>query len=68
MAAGEIIRITRGIEPIAEVAPARRRTGADLKAALFAAGLPPLDEDFEKDVAEAVALVANEGTDPWAGA
>jgi antitoxin (DNA-binding transcriptional repressor) of toxin-antitoxin stability system len=66
IAAGETIRIARGNEPIAEVAPARRRTGADLEAALLAAGLPPLDEDFEQDVAEAVALVADEGADPWA--
>jgi hypothetical protein len=34
-----------------------RRSGADLDAALRAAGLPPLDDDLERDIAEAVALV-----------
>lgn len=66
--AGETIRITRGNEPIAEVGPARRRTGADLEAALAAADLPALDEDLEDDIAQALALVTDEGTDPWAGA
>jgi antitoxin (DNA-binding transcriptional repressor) of toxin-antitoxin stability system len=66
--AGETIRITRGNEPIAEVGPARRRTGADLEAALLAAGLPALDEDLEQDISEALALVSNEGNDPWAEA
>ena len=66
--AGETIRITRGNEPIAEVGPARRRTGADLEAALAAADLPALDEDLESDIAQALALVSDEGADPWAGA
>ena len=66
--AGETIRITRGNEPIAEVGPARRRTGADLEAALLNAGLPALDEDLERDIAETLALVANDGSDPWADA
>lgn len=66
--AGETIRITRGNEPIAEVGPARRRTGADLEAALAAAALPPLDEDLEDDIAQALALVSDEGADPWAAA
>jgi antitoxin (DNA-binding transcriptional repressor) of toxin-antitoxin stability system len=66
--AGETIRITRGNEPIAEVGPARRRTGADLEAALVAAGLPALDDDFERDIAETLALVTNDGSDPWADA
>lgn len=66
--AGETVRITRGNEPIAEVGPARRRTGADLEAAILAAELPPLDEDFERDIDEAVALLAHDGSDPWADA
>ena len=65
---GETVRITRGTEPVAEIGPARRRTGADLEAALLAAGLPALDDDFERDIAQAVALVINDGSDPWAGA
>ena len=66
--AGETIRITRGNEPIAEVGPARRRTGADLETAILAAGLPPLDEDFERDIDQAVALLTENGSDPWADA
>ena len=65
---GETVRITRGNELVAEVGPARRRTGADLEAALLAADLPPLDEDLERDIAEALTLVVNDGGDPWAGA
>ena len=65
---GEIVRITRGSELVAEIGPARRRTGADLEAALLAAGLPPLDDDLERDIADAVALVANDESDPWADA
>ena len=66
--AGETVRITRGSEMIAEVAPARRRTGADLERALAAAKLQPLDDDIERDIADTLALVTNEGSDPWAGA
>jgi prevent-host-death family protein len=60
---GETIRITRGNHPVAEIGPARRRTGADLEAAL--AGLPPLDPDFEKDIESALSLLTNEVSDPW---
>jgi prevent-host-death family protein len=63
---GETVRITRGSELIAEVGPARRRTGADLEAALDAADLPPLDDDFERDIADVLALVTDKGSDPWA--
>ena len=65
---GEMVRITRGTEPVAEIGPARRRTGADLEAAPLAADPPALDDDLERDIAEAVALVVNEWSDPWAGA
>ena len=60
------MRITRGNDLIAEVGPARRRTGADLEAALIDAALPPLDGDFERDIADAMALVTDNGSDPWA--
>jgi prevent-host-death family protein len=63
---GETITITRGHRPVAEIGPARRRTGADLRAAL--ASTEPPDEKFTKDIAEAVALLTNEEGDPWAGA
>jgi antitoxin (DNA-binding transcriptional repressor) of toxin-antitoxin stability system len=63
---GETITITRGHHPVAEIRPARRRTGADLRAAL--AGLPPPDDRFAADIADALALLTAEGTDPWADA
>ncbi|MDT5040085.1 MAG: hypothetical protein QOE51_1070 [Actinoplanes sp.] len=65
---GETVRITRGSELIAEVGPVRRRTGADLEAALIDADLPPLDGDFERDIADVLALVTDKGSDPWAAA
>jgi antitoxin (DNA-binding transcriptional repressor) of toxin-antitoxin stability system len=63
---GETVIITRGSHAIAEIGPARRRTGADLRAALN--GLPPPDDHFAEDIADAVALLTNEGRDPWADA
>lgn len=63
---GETVTITRGSHPVAEIGPARRRTGADLRAAL--ADIPPPDERFAEDVAAAVALLTPEGGDPWADA
>ncbi len=61
---GETVTITRGNHAVAEMRPARRRTGADLRAAL--ADIPPPDERFAKDIAAALALISSEGTDPWA--
>jgi prevent-host-death family protein len=63
--AGETITITRGNHPIAEIGPARQRTGADLRAALV--GTTPPDDAFEQNVAEAVGYLAA-GEDPWAAA
>lgn len=63
---GEIVTVTRGNRPIAEIRPARRRTGRDLRAAL--AEIPPPDDTFERDVAEALTYVTNERTDPWVDA
>jgi prevent-host-death family protein len=63
---GESITVTRGNRPIAEIHPARRRTGRDLSAAL--AGTPAPDDAFETDIAHALTYVANERTDPWADA
>ena len=51
---------------VEEIGPAHRRTGADLRAAL--ADVPPPDEEFGRDMAEAVALVNSEVRDPWADA
>ena len=63
---GESVVVTRGNRPIAEIRPARRRTGNDLRAAL-AETVPP-DDRFENDIADAVALLTSDGTDPWADA
>lgn len=63
--AGDIVTVTRGSRPIAEIRPARRRTGRDLRAAL--AEVPPPDDRFASEVAEAIGNLT-EGSDPWAGA
>ena len=63
---GETITIVRGSHPVAEIGPAHRRTGADLRAAL--ADVPPSDDEFARDIAEAVALLNSEVHDPWADA
>lgn len=63
---GETITVTRGNHVIAEMRPARRRTGADLRAALK--DIPPPDDRFVDDIAVALSLISSEGNDPWAGA
>lgn len=63
---GETITITRGNHPVAEIGPARRRTGADLRTAL--AEIAPPDDSFAENIADALALVTPEERDPWADA
>jgi antitoxin (DNA-binding transcriptional repressor) of toxin-antitoxin stability system len=63
---GETITITRGYHVVAEMRPARLRTGADLRAALDL--IPPPDDRFAADIAGALAMVSSEGGDPWVGA
>jgi prevent-host-death family protein len=63
---GETVTIMRGNHPVAEIGPARRRTGADLRAALT--GIAPPDDDFVGDIAAALALIESEVRDPWADA
>jgi antitoxin (DNA-binding transcriptional repressor) of toxin-antitoxin stability system len=63
---GETVTITRGHHAVAEVGPARLRTGAGLRAALEQ--VPPPDDGFADDIAGALALISSEGDDPWAGA
>jgi prevent-host-death family protein len=63
---GETVTITRGNQPVAEIGPARRRTGADLRAALT--DVPPPDDGFATDISTALALLTPEGNDPWADA
>jgi prevent-host-death family protein len=63
---GETVTIVRGSHPVAEIGPARRRTGADLRAALT--GTPPPDDAFARSIAEAMSMVTSEIGDPWADA
>jgi prevent-host-death family protein len=61
---GESVTVTRGNRPVAEIRPAHRRTGRDLRAAL--AETSPPDNRFETDIADALAHVTNDQADPWA--
>ena len=63
---GETVTITRGNQPVAEIGPAHRRTGADLRSAL--ADIPAPDDAFAEDIAGAVTLLEADGGDPWADA
>jgi prevent-host-death family protein len=63
---GETVTIMRGNHPVAEIGPARRRTGADLRAAL--SSTTPPDDEFARDIATAMSFVTSEVTDPWADA
>jgi prevent-host-death family protein len=63
---GETVTIVRGNNPVAEIGPAHRRTGADLRAALT--GTTPPDDAFVKSIAEAMSMVTSEVVDPWADA
>lgn len=62
---GETITVTRGNRTIAEIMPARRRAGRELREAL--ASIPPPDGDFERDIAEATELLQTDEVDPWGG-
>jgi antitoxin (DNA-binding transcriptional repressor) of toxin-antitoxin stability system len=59
---GETVTILRGNHPIAEIGPARRRTGTDLRTALE--GSPPPDETFARNICAALAVVTSEVPDP----
>lgn len=63
---GETVTITRGNRLVAEIRPPRRRTGADLRAALE--GIPAPDDQFVDDISDAVALLGSDGGDPWGAA
>jgi hypothetical protein len=58
--------ILRGSHLVAEIGPAHRRTGADLRAVLE--GTTPPDESFAGDISAALAMVTSEVPDPWADA
>lgn len=61
--AGETVTVTRGNRPVAEIRPARRRTGRDLRDAL--AQIPPPDDRFAADIAGVVGGLVQEVPDPW---
>jgi antitoxin (DNA-binding transcriptional repressor) of toxin-antitoxin stability system len=63
---GETETITRGDKPVAEIGPARRRVGAELRDAL--ADIEPPDDRFASDITETRALLTVEARDPWADA
>ncbi|MGH3717183.1 MAG: type II toxin-antitoxin system Phd/YefM family antitoxin [Micromonosporaceae bacterium] len=63
---GETVTITRGNHPVAEIGPARQRTGADLRTALTE--INPPDDAFVEDISAALAMLTKEEPDPWAGA
>ena len=60
---GETIAITRAGHVVAEIRPAAATTGRALREAL--ADVPSLDDEFEKDVVEATALLTGDEADPW---
>ena len=53
---GETVTITRGNHAVAEIRPARRRTGANLRAALE--HIPPPDDRFAEEIAAAIGLIS----------
>jgi antitoxin (DNA-binding transcriptional repressor) of toxin-antitoxin stability system len=61
---GETVTIMRGNHPVAEISPARRRTGADLRAALT--DTTPPDDAFARSISDAMSMVTSEVSDPWA--
>jgi prevent-host-death family protein len=62
---GETVTITRGKEPVAQIGPVRRCTGADLRAAL--ADIAPPDDDFGEAITDAVHMLVTEERDLWDG-
>jgi len=63
---GESVLIVRGSNAVAEIGPAHRRTGADLRAALE--GTEPPDDAFARNISAALAMATSEVPDPWADA
>ena len=61
--AGETVTVTRGNQPVAEIRPARRRTGRDLRDAI--AQIPPPDDGFAAAITGAVGGLGQEVPDPW---
>lgn len=62
--AGESVTVTRGNRAIAEIRPARRRTGRDLRRALEAE--TPPDDRFEADLNDAINSLGQDVDVAWA--
>jgi len=54
---GETVTIMRDNRPVAEIGPAHRRTGVDLRTAL--ADTTPPDDRFAASIAEAMSMVTS---------
>ena len=63
---GETVRIKRKGGVVAEISPAGGSTFGALKTALR--GVPPLDDGFESDIAEALSLVTEPEVPSWGAA
>ena len=61
--AGETVVVTRGGRRVAEISPAPRHTGRDLRRAL--AGIAPPDDDFAKDIRETIDFMRDDEVNPW---
>lgn len=61
--AGDAVVVTRGNRPIAEIRPAPRHTGRDLREALQR--IPPPDDRFRTDIAESLDYVVDMTENPW---
>ncbi|MGI8646825.1 MAG: prevent-host-death protein [Acidimicrobiales bacterium] len=61
---GETVTITPAVHPVAEIGPARRRSGADLRAAL--ADVAPPETVFADTVRATASLLTAQESNPWA--
>jgi prevent-host-death family protein len=65
---GETVLVTRGGRVVAEIRPAKPKTGRDLDAALGKSRLTEDDaEEMRRIIAETHALLLPYDGDPWAG-
>ena len=66
---GETVTITRGGKVVAEIRPATRRTGRDLRRMLESRPSLLADDDtFEHDMKDGLATLSLPNADPWADA
>ena len=63
---GETVTITRGGKVVAEIRPAGRRTGRDLRRMLESRSSLLADDDaFEHDISNGMAMLTLPDADPW---